>query len=248
LAHPLGAGADGALASAVDQGHQRADVPGAAGEQVVGFRLTDGIAHWVGGRWRGPEQLNPRVVFPHLDEFQPVMWDTLPELEEERFPTPADHADAVRQRAELVQTLKDREETDTYGTIPLSHHGCGYYDLLVVNGPDAGHIWFDGRAADGPISPHIDDSDRVTFDRWYLTWLADAEELCTAHALDQARTNSTPSHQRVGRPRPNNARSCRCECGIVVAQHSDSGLSILPVVAVLGCGAQFSLPARSQAM
>jgi hypothetical protein len=148
---------------------------------LLGFRVSDGIAHWGGDRWRGPEQLNLRVVFPHLDEFQPVMWDTLPELEEKQFPTPADHAEAVRQRAELVQTLKDREETDTYGTIPVSHQGCGYYDLLVVNGPDAGHIWFDGRAADGPISPHIDDTGRVTFDRWYLTWLAGAEELCGRH-------------------------------------------------------------------
>ena len=94
------------------------------------------------------------MPFPHVDEFQPVMWDTVPELEDER---------------------------DTHGTIPLSHQGCGYYDLLVVNGPDAGHIWFDGRAADGPISPQLDDLGRVTFDRWYLTWLARAEELCAQH-------------------------------------------------------------------
>lgn len=146
---------------------------------LLGFRVTDGMVHWVGDRGRGPEQLNLRAEFPHRDEFQPVMWDALPPLDPpEQFPTSADHAEAVRRRAELVQALKDREETDTYGTIPLAHQGCGYYDLLVINGPDAGHLWFDGRAADGPISPHIDNLGRVTFDRWYMTWLARAEELC----------------------------------------------------------------------
>jgi len=149
---------------------------------LLGFGVTDGIAHWVGDRWRGPEELNLRTVFPHRDTFRPVMWDTVPELEEEQFETPAAHAEAERQRAGLVQTLKDREETDTHGTIPLAHQGCGYYDLLVVNGPDVGHIWFDGRAADGPISPYIGNVGRVTFDRWYLNWLARAEELCAPRA------------------------------------------------------------------
>jgi hypothetical protein len=145
---------------------------------LLGFRVTDGIAHWVGDAWRGPEQLNLRVEFPHLDEFLPIAWDTLPGIEEDQFPTPAAYAEAERRRAELVQVLKDRERTETYGTIPLSHQGCGYYDLLVVNGPDAGHVWVDNRVVDGPISPYVEDSGRVTFDRWYLTWLADAEDLC----------------------------------------------------------------------
>lgn len=148
---------------------------------LLGFAVTDGIAHWVGDPWLRPERLNLRTVFPHRDAFQPVLPDSVPELEAGQFDTPAAHAEAERRRAELVQTLMKREETDTHGTIPLAHHGCGYYDLLVVNGPDAGHIWFDGRAADGPISPHTDDDGRITFDRWYLTWLADAEEQCAPH-------------------------------------------------------------------
>lgn len=106
-------------------------------------------------------------------------FDALPPPEQ--FLTPADHAEAVRRRAELVQALEDREEADTYGTIPLSHHGCGYYDLPVVNGPDAGHIWLDDRASDGPVSPHVDEAGRVTFDRWFLTWLELAETTCARH-------------------------------------------------------------------
>jgi hypothetical protein len=55
----------------------------------------------------------------------------------------------MRRRAELVQGLEVRDEADTYDTIPLSHHGCGFYDLLVVNVPDVGHVWLDDRASDG---------------------------------------------------------------------------------------------------
>lgn len=149
---------------------------------LLGFGVTDGIAHWVGDRWRGPEAIDLRAAFPHRDAFQPMMWDSVPELDEGQFENPAAHAEAERRRAKLVQTLKDEEETHTHGTIPLAHQGCGYYDLLVVNGPDAGHIWCDGRAADGPISPHTDDGGRVTFDRWYLTWLAHAEQSCARRA------------------------------------------------------------------
>lgn len=143
---------------------------------LLGFRVTGGTAHWVGDDWRGPEQLDLRAVFPHRDEYQPEMWPPFDPIPEPAwFPTVADHAEAVHRRAELVRALEDRDEADTYGTIPLCHHGCGYYDLLVVNGPDAGHVWTDNRASDGPLSPLVDDIGRVTFDRWYLTWLERAE-------------------------------------------------------------------------
>jgi hypothetical protein len=149
---------------------------------LLGFRVTDGIAEWAGDTWRGRQQLNLRAAFPHRDAFQPGPWpefDALPPPE--RFPAPADHAEAVRRRAELQQALEDRDEADTHGTIPLSHQGCGYYDLLVVNGPETGHVWVDDRACDGPISPQVDDTGRVTFDRWYLTWLDQAETTCAQH-------------------------------------------------------------------
>jgi hypothetical protein len=65
----------------------------------------------------------------------------------------------------------------------LSHQGCGYDDLLVVNSPNAGHIWLDGRACDGPIPPRVGDSGRVTFDRWHLTWLEQAEAAGARHVM-----------------------------------------------------------------
>jgi hypothetical protein len=117
---------------------------------LLGFRVTDGIAHWVGDKWQGADQLDLRVAFPHRDEFRPEPWP--------------------------------QDDDDAYGTIPLAHQGCGYYDLLVVNGPDAGHVWQDNRACDGPISPYVDDTGRTTFDRWYLTWLEQAEGACARHS------------------------------------------------------------------
>ncbi len=39
------------------------------------------------------------------------------------------------------------------GSIVLSHQGCGYYDRLVITGPQAGQVWFDGRASDQGLSP-----------------------------------------------------------------------------------------------
>lgn len=87
----------------------------------------------------------------------------------------------MRARAELIRASDEQDEADTHGTIPLCHHGCGYYDLLVVNGPDTGHVWHDSRASDGPIAPVIDDTGQVTFDRWYLIWLNQAEAICAQH-------------------------------------------------------------------
>jgi hypothetical protein len=81
---------------------------------------------------------------------------------------------------------KDHAVAVLYGdATPLTsgnavHHLSGHN--LVVNGPDAGHVWLDDRACDGPISPQVDDTDRITFDRWYLTWLEQAEATCAGHA------------------------------------------------------------------
>nr|BFE99245.1 hypothetical protein GCM10020241_09210 [Streptoalloteichus tenebrarius] len=69
-----------------------------------------------------------------------------------------------------------------HGTLPLCHLGCGTFDLLVVNGPDHGAVWIDDRAAEYGIYPKTDSQGRVTFDRRYLEWLADAEATCARHA------------------------------------------------------------------
>lgn len=55
------------------------------------------------------------------------------------------------------------------GSIVLSHQGCGYYDRLVITGPQAGQVWSDGRVSDQGIAPLGCD-----FYTWYDRWVTDA--------------------------------------------------------------------------
>ena len=61
------------------------------------------------------------------------------------------------------------------GCIQLCDHGCGYFDLLVVNGPLSGQVWSDTMAAvrDGCMAPT-----GLGFLDWYGEWLD--EELAAA--------------------------------------------------------------------
>lgn len=87
------------------------------------------------------------------------------------FPDRDAYLRAVRAWVRRSDELHDEE---TYGTIALSHQGCGYYSLLVVSGPERGRMWHDGRAGDMPLSPLVGPASPVTFGRWYLHWLARA--------------------------------------------------------------------------
>lgn len=55
------------------------------------------------------------------------------------------------------------------GSIVLCHQGCGYFDRLVITGPQAGQVWSDGRVSDQGIAPLNCD-----FYTWYDHWLTDA--------------------------------------------------------------------------
>lgn len=60
------------------------------------------------------------------------------------------------------------------GTIPICHYGHGIAYLLVINGQEHGHVWYDGRPDYTGISPEtIEGSgkERITFSEWYLDWL-----------------------------------------------------------------------------
>jgi len=61
------------------------------------------------------------------------------------------------------------EDRYILGSIVLSHQGCGYYDRLVITGPQAGHVWTDGRVSDQGIAPLGCD-----FYTWYDRWVTDA--------------------------------------------------------------------------
>lgn len=60
----------------------------------------------------------------------------------------------------------------TNGAFPICHQGCAYRNLLVVSGPERGHVWLDGRASDQGIVPVTDhERGRVSFSTWYASWL-----------------------------------------------------------------------------
>jgi tetratricopeptide (TPR) repeat protein len=56
------------------------------------------------------------------------------------------------------------------GCLPLTDHGCGYQDLLVLNGPHRGEVWVDFREAEGPVVHWY----RST-EAWFGAWLTYGE-------------------------------------------------------------------------
>ncbi|GAA3761697.1 hypothetical protein GCM10022205_56850 [Spinactinospora alkalitolerans] len=62
------------------------------------------------------------------------------------------------------------------GSLRVSEHGCGYFTLLAVTGPERGTMWADVRATDeGAVPFRRPGKERMTFAEWYLRWLARAE-------------------------------------------------------------------------
>ncbi|MFI6008361.1 SMI1/KNR4 family protein [Streptomyces sp. NPDC051243] len=57
------------------------------------------------------------------------------------------------------------------GAVCLSHEGCGYFDWLVVSGPQRGRMWLDEGAGDGRFSP----LGEAGFAGWYLDWVERSE-------------------------------------------------------------------------
>jgi hypothetical protein len=61
------------------------------------------------------------------------------------------------------------------GAIPICHEGCALRVWLVVTGPQAGHLWHDGRSDYSGLKPlRLADGSRATFSTWYGEWLEDA--------------------------------------------------------------------------
>jgi len=73
----------------------------------------------------------------------------------------------------------DDETLDAYldprhicGALCISQYGCGDFLLLVVNGPERGNVWFDGRGNYSGIFPEQGaGAARISFSEWYLKWL-----------------------------------------------------------------------------
>jgi SMI1/KNR4 family protein SUKH-1 len=66
-----------------------------------------------------------------------------------------------------LDSEEDFELWDTHpGFLELCHHGCGYYDILIVSGATRGFMWKDISAATREIIPLA-----KPFIRWYMEWV-----------------------------------------------------------------------------
>jgi len=58
------------------------------------------------------------------------------------------------------------------GAIPICHTGCALRIWLVLNGGQAGDLWYDKRSEYGGLMPlTLDDGSPLKFAEWYEEWL-----------------------------------------------------------------------------
>lgn len=88
-----------------------------------------------------------------------------------------DDYQAAHQRWEDTLWHPDR----TAGAVCLCDEGCLRRYWLVVTGDERGTIWRDYRIDGIDLAPMLDaHGHRLTFSRWYLDWLSDAEARVSA--------------------------------------------------------------------
>lgn len=100
--------------------------------------------------------------FPHI-----TAWNDLTgELEESDFEDEADEAQH--------EAFEERywNPVNVNGAVPICHLGCALRLWLIITGPEAGNVWYDGRVDREGLRPLVDArSNRVSFYRWYRNWL-----------------------------------------------------------------------------
>jgi hypothetical protein len=103
------------------------------------------------------------LPFPHLDS-----WNDLTGKPDGRLPAGSD----VNELAYEAFTNKYWDPSQISGAFPICHLGCALRQLLIITGPEAGHVWSDNRADEKGLSP-LKSLGRVrtTFFQWYRDWL-----------------------------------------------------------------------------
>lgn len=80
--------------------------------------------------------------------------------------------------------LEGREDFELWdkhpGFLELCHHGCGYYDILVVAGSTKGLMWHDVLAGSSEIIPLAQ-----SFFAWYSQWVVEKLERLNREPLIQ---------------------------------------------------------------
>lgn len=101
-------------------------------------------------------RLAPSLPFPHTEAW-------FPEFD-------GDPGDAAAVEAFDAEVFDPKW---LHGFLNLANYGCGIRVGLVVNGPEAGHVWVDDRANEAGIRPDdlFDQSGPTTFLQWFHLWL-----------------------------------------------------------------------------
>lgn len=132
----------------------------------------------VEGRWRWrnidvPESTDLTEPFPHVDAWtgrDHPLWDQEPPKE----PPPG-----WAGRYETPWELWWEAVTEAYyrdfrmpGATTIAENGCGFYTMLIINGPCNGQIWENVAAEFLGFEPmYAQDGSRHTFASWYTEWL-----------------------------------------------------------------------------
>jgi hypothetical protein len=137
-----------------------------AGGAVCRLERTEKGWWWAGNDPRQRPLLS--MPFPHPDSYVAAdaeLHARRPRLED--FPDQQACSDA---QDDWIEERDDREERKTAGAIVVQDHGCGFSTLLVITGPLAGTLWWDGRATCDLIIPlslrHFGDAAPIVFGEW----------------------------------------------------------------------------------
>lgn len=147
---------------------------GGAGPYYGLFKLgemDDGFGH---AAWKENDGFVgvPSEPFPHTEPWNDFSEE--PEFDESREGDKEYEADYDTRRSVWERKVY-WSPANVNGAIPICHLGCAQRQWLVVTGPEAGNVWFDLRVDKAGLYPLSDDeADRVSFLRWYRSWLDDA--------------------------------------------------------------------------
>lgn len=160
----------------------------AAFEKEHGIVLPAGYRHFLqvlgdggAGPYYGLEPLERGLwAFLDADSADPLLDPALPFP----FTTPWNMSFDGDEDDEVALARFEEEYFDTKwmtGALRICNFGCGVYLNLVLNGPEAGHIWVDDRCNSSGIYPdpyfgqQVDpvtgQGGRINFLDWYELWL-----------------------------------------------------------------------------
>ncbi|MET8138554.1 SMI1/KNR4 family protein [Streptomyces sp. NPDC005251] len=137
-----------------------------SGGAVAQLEKTENGWWWAGNSTRRRDLLP--LPFPHPDSYEDAddeFYRRLPRAED--YPD----GDAFAEPMNAWNTeYWDFDERKTAGSVVAEEHGCGFATLLVITGPLAGTLWWDGRATCDLIIPlsldHAGGARPVTFSEW----------------------------------------------------------------------------------